>query len=365
MVLPTLATKIGLNEALFLQQLHYWVERSTHEMEGRRWIYNTIEEWCKQFPFWSRRTLTRIISALERQRLILAANYNRKGFDRTKWYTVNYERLFDLESESACSDAVSNESTGGKSGNEIAGDECSFSVPVEGAEKLQENPVENPRMEEKSIGGTSMMSNWHNEETQGFKGNPSSADDNSGTMMMSDWHIPLCQNGIMHDVNLAQPIPENNNREYLQRTTTTARTSQLPMEEPKKSGRIDRLLLSALDYGLQETTIRKYIREFGEDLVAREFDLLKKLIAQKKPIQNPAGWLRCALEQKYVDSKANYENVRENKRMEAEERNRSLKEFYRKQDVERLKRENAELDPSSPFYGFLQRHCHRAKDTGT
>ena len=28
MLLPTLATKIGLNEAMFLQQLHYWIDRS-------------------------------------------------------------------------------------------------------------------------------------------------------------------------------------------------------------------------------------------------------------------------------------------------------------------------------------------------
>ena len=100
MVLPTLATKIGLNEAMFLQQLHYWVERSKHVMEGRKWIYNTVDDWCKQFPFWSRRTLTRIIANLEKRMLIVAANYNRKGFDHTKWYTVNYEHLAELETES-------------------------------------------------------------------------------------------------------------------------------------------------------------------------------------------------------------------------------------------------------------------------
>ena len=29
MILPTLASNIGLNEAIFLQQLHYWIEKST------------------------------------------------------------------------------------------------------------------------------------------------------------------------------------------------------------------------------------------------------------------------------------------------------------------------------------------------
>ena len=57
MVQPSLAVKIGLNEALFLHQLHYWLDRSNKVVEGKRWVYNTVEEWHEQFPFWSVRTL--------------------------------------------------------------------------------------------------------------------------------------------------------------------------------------------------------------------------------------------------------------------------------------------------------------------
>ena len=34
MILPTLAQKIGLNEAVILQQIHYWLVSSQHEKEG-------------------------------------------------------------------------------------------------------------------------------------------------------------------------------------------------------------------------------------------------------------------------------------------------------------------------------------------
>ena len=44
-VLPGLAAKIGLNEAIFLQQLHYWLVKSKHEHDELRWVYNTYEEW--------------------------------------------------------------------------------------------------------------------------------------------------------------------------------------------------------------------------------------------------------------------------------------------------------------------------------
>lgn len=46
-VIPELAVKIGLHEALVLQQLHYWITetKSGIEHDGRRWIYNTLSNW--------------------------------------------------------------------------------------------------------------------------------------------------------------------------------------------------------------------------------------------------------------------------------------------------------------------------------
>lgn len=89
-VLPTLASAIGLNSAIVLQQLHYWLQRSRHSRDGRQWIYNTYEQWQQQFPWWSVRTLKRIFHNLETAGLVRAGNFNRSALDRTKWYTVDY-----------------------------------------------------------------------------------------------------------------------------------------------------------------------------------------------------------------------------------------------------------------------------------
>ncbi|HET8627592.1 MAG TPA: hypothetical protein VFL91_09245, partial [Thermomicrobiales bacterium] len=89
--LPTLARTIGLNEALVLQQVHYRLRHARHERDGRRWVYNTYEQWQEEFPFWSVRTLKRIFHALEERGLLLTATYNRSPLDRTKWYAVRYE----------------------------------------------------------------------------------------------------------------------------------------------------------------------------------------------------------------------------------------------------------------------------------
>ena len=64
MILPKLATAVGLNESIFLQQLHYWLNSSKHERDGRKWVYNTVKQWTQQFPFWSERTVARITTSL-------------------------------------------------------------------------------------------------------------------------------------------------------------------------------------------------------------------------------------------------------------------------------------------------------------
>ncbi|WP_278473992.1 conserved phage C-terminal domain-containing protein [Turicibacter sanguinis] len=95
-LLPSLATAIGLNEALMLQQIQYWLSRSDKEIDGRYWIYNTYEAWIEQFPFWSKPTIVRTIMNLEKTGVVLTANYNKAKFDKTKWYTIDYDRLREI-----------------------------------------------------------------------------------------------------------------------------------------------------------------------------------------------------------------------------------------------------------------------------
>lgn len=92
-VLPKLAKEIGLNEAIVLQQMHYWLNTSKHTHDGKKWIYNSYKSWEEQFPFWSNVTIRRAISSLEKQDLLYTGNFNKAGFDKTKWYSINYSIL--------------------------------------------------------------------------------------------------------------------------------------------------------------------------------------------------------------------------------------------------------------------------------
>ena len=105
-VLPSLAKEIGLNEAIMLQQIHFWLGKKKHYRDGRYWIYNTYDGWVEQFPFWSKSTIRRAITSLEKQNLLLVGNYNKAGFDNTKWYTINYQQI-----KSVSRPSVQNEQT--------------------------------------------------------------------------------------------------------------------------------------------------------------------------------------------------------------------------------------------------------------
>lgn len=90
-LLPSLAEKIGLNEALLVQQIHYWLKTSSIERDGRKWIFNSYKEWRKQFPFWSVSTIGRIVRSLEEKKIIITKQFEVSGYDRRKWYTLNYQ----------------------------------------------------------------------------------------------------------------------------------------------------------------------------------------------------------------------------------------------------------------------------------
>jgi hypothetical protein len=93
-VQPTLAVLIGLNEAIFLQQVHYWLNPRFNQnlIEGRRWVHNTLPQWQKQFPFWGEKTLRRTIVNLE-DLGVLESYVKRNTFRKTKFYSINYDVL--------------------------------------------------------------------------------------------------------------------------------------------------------------------------------------------------------------------------------------------------------------------------------
>ena len=96
---PRLAERIGLNEAIVLQQLKYWLNETESGLdhEGRRWVYNTVEQWQKQFPFWSADTVKRSLTSLQKQGLVMVEKLAKAKHDHTNHYAINYQSAALIE----------------------------------------------------------------------------------------------------------------------------------------------------------------------------------------------------------------------------------------------------------------------------
>lgn len=97
-ILPKLAKAIGLNEAIFIQQTHYWVNhKNAPEFDNKKWHCATYESWLERICFWSESTLKRTIKSLREMNLIITRKMPNKHGVNVNWYTINYTELEKLE----------------------------------------------------------------------------------------------------------------------------------------------------------------------------------------------------------------------------------------------------------------------------
>lgn len=101
LVLPHLAAKIGLDEAIILQQIQYWLNKECGKViDGVRWIYNRLDDWLEQFPWMSKWRLRKAMINLRAKGILEFAQHEKKQWQRRGWYTINPEALHTSMCES-------------------------------------------------------------------------------------------------------------------------------------------------------------------------------------------------------------------------------------------------------------------------
>lgn len=101
---PDLMDAIGDREAIVLNQIEYWLDvyrrqgdTKRHFHDGRWWVWNSAEEWQKQFHIGSLSTVKRTLSKLKSMGLLITSSkYNLASFDQTLWYTIDYDKLKEI-----------------------------------------------------------------------------------------------------------------------------------------------------------------------------------------------------------------------------------------------------------------------------
>jgi len=108
-VQPTLAVIVGLNEAIVLQQIHYWIgniaqsqgrqppDQRPNYREGRWWTYQSFPNWRRNsFPFFSEGVIKRAVAELESKKVLIVRQLSSDPRNRTNWYTIDYVELNKL-----------------------------------------------------------------------------------------------------------------------------------------------------------------------------------------------------------------------------------------------------------------------------
>ena len=87
------AVEFGIDKALLLQHIRFWCNqnqgRESHTHEGKTWMYQSANDMCHHYPYWSRQKISRLLRDMETDGLIVSANYNTIGYDQTKWYALS------------------------------------------------------------------------------------------------------------------------------------------------------------------------------------------------------------------------------------------------------------------------------------
>jgi len=88
------AKEVGLEESIMFNTIYFWVDKnkkarsSYHFHKDKYWMFNSILEFAKQYPFWTVSKIRRIMKNLMEKNYIETGIFNKFGYDKTKWYTI-------------------------------------------------------------------------------------------------------------------------------------------------------------------------------------------------------------------------------------------------------------------------------------
>lgn len=271
-VLPRLAVELGLNEAIFLQQVQYWISREAGiYAHGHRWIYNTVRQWQEQFPFWSESTIKRTISSLEKQQVLFSATVG-DAFNKTKAYTINYDRIEEI-------------------GQRIAHEEMRASIE-DTDRRVTFSASAASYFDEESFADDE----GNIQEGQNIKvGEPIEEVNLTQREGQSDpiEEVNLTRSNRPSENPATTRVYEASSRARVTETTTTENTQRI---RRTTTGDL-RSRCKAL--GISDTSTENFLRRYGAETLEEKVCLLEAA-TETQSIRNPTGWLHAALKNGYI-----------------------------------------------------------------
>jgi hypothetical protein len=94
----TIAQKYGVNAAIILNNILFWLEKNkaneTNFYDDFYWTYNSVTAWEKLFPYLTKKQIRTAIDILVAANVLKKGCYNKSKYDRTSWYSIIDEAIF-------------------------------------------------------------------------------------------------------------------------------------------------------------------------------------------------------------------------------------------------------------------------------
>lgn len=89
---PQIAKQVGINAAILHHNISYWCAKNAangrHIHEGRAWTYNSNAAFEALFTYLSGKQIRTALDKLEQAGLIKIGQFNKAGYDRTRWFSA-------------------------------------------------------------------------------------------------------------------------------------------------------------------------------------------------------------------------------------------------------------------------------------
>ncbi|GAX01012.1 hypothetical protein [Secundilactobacillus silagei] len=93
LVLPSLAMKIGVSQAMLLQTLSTLTQTQGETIDDESWLRISNQELHTWLPFWNLSTVRDNLDKLEARKYLMITHFGNGHYDPTNWYHINTDGL--------------------------------------------------------------------------------------------------------------------------------------------------------------------------------------------------------------------------------------------------------------------------------
>ena len=91
---PTLAKAFGVAASMFLQKLHYFLQRSDVKVhQNKKYYFHSLDNWVETLGFYSVSTIKRVIKQLKAEGILIVKKLSKNKWVQTNSYSIDYRVL--------------------------------------------------------------------------------------------------------------------------------------------------------------------------------------------------------------------------------------------------------------------------------